>query len=70
VQTFTENLMTFALGRRLGPGDMPAVRSVARGAATAGDRLSAFVLGIVKTPAFRMKSADVATATALAAGRH
>jgi hypothetical protein len=28
VQVFTENLMTFALGRRLGDDDMPAVRAV------------------------------------------
>ena len=58
LQTFTENLATFALGRRLEPTDMPAVRGVVREAAAADNRLSAFVLGIVKTPAFRMKSAD------------
>jgi len=61
VQNFTENLMTFALGRRLGYTDMPAVRSVVREAAAADYRLSAFVLGIVNGPAFRMKSADVET---------
>jgi hypothetical protein len=58
LQTFTENLATFALGRRLEPTDMPAVRGIVREAAAADNRLSAFVLGIVKTPAFRMKSAD------------
>ena len=61
VQNFTENLMTFALGRRLGYTDMPAVRSVVREAAAADYRLSAFVIGIVNGPAFRMKSADVET---------
>jgi hypothetical protein len=63
VQTFTENLMTFALGRRLGHEDMPAVRGIVRQAATEQQRLSAFVLGIVKSSAFRMKGVE-AEATA------
>ncbi len=61
VRTFTENLMTFALGRRLEYTDMPTVRAIVRQAHGAGDTMSAFVLGIVKSPAFRMKSADVDT---------
>jgi hypothetical protein len=67
VRTFTENLMTYALGRRLEAADMPAVRGVVRDAAAAGDRFSAFVLAIVKTPAFRMQGAAAATATTVAA---
>jgi hypothetical protein len=63
VQTFTENLMTFALGRRLGHADMPAVRGVVRQAEAADHRMSAFVLAIVKSPAFRMKSAEMSTST-------
>ena len=58
VQNFTENLMTFALGRRLGPEDMPAVRAVVRHAKAENHRLSAFVLAIVRSPAFLMKGAD------------
>jgi mono/diheme cytochrome c family protein len=61
VQTFTENLMTFALGRRLGHEDMPAVRGIVRQAEAENEKLSAFVLGIVKSPAFRMKGAAAAT---------
>ncbi len=61
VRTFTENLMTYGLGRRLGPADMPAVRNIERQASAADNRFSAFVLGIVKSPAFRMKAADAAT---------
>jgi hypothetical protein len=64
VQTFTENLMTFALGRRLGHEDMPAVRGIVRQAEAGHHKLSAFVLAIVKSPAFRMKSADASSATA------
>ncbi len=55
VRTFVENLMAYALGRRLEHYDMPAVRAVARAAAAADYRLSAFILGVVRTPAFRMK---------------
>src|SRR5262245_35755694 len=71
VYTFAENLMTYALGRRLEYTDMPARRAIVRQADTAGDTLSAFVLAIAKSPAFRMKSADAATTTAngVAGGR-
>ena len=55
VRTFVENLMAYALGRRVEHYDMPAVREVARTAAAADNRLSAFILGVVRTPAFRMK---------------
>ncbi len=55
VRTFVENLMAYALGRRLEHYDMPAVREVTRIAAAADNRLSAFILGVVRTPAFRMK---------------
>jgi hypothetical protein len=55
--------MTFALGRRLGHADMPAVRGVVRQAEAADHRMSAFVLAIVKSPAFRMKSAEMSTST-------
>ena len=55
IRTFVENLMAYALGRRLEHYDMPAVREVARTAAAAGNRLSAFILGVVQTPAFRMQ---------------
>jgi mono/diheme cytochrome c family protein len=61
IRTFTENLATYALGRRLDHTDMPLVRSIVRDAAAHEYRLSSFVLGIVKSPAFRMKSADDAT---------
>jgi hypothetical protein len=61
VRTFTENLMTYALGRRVDHDDMPVIRGIVRDAAAADSRLSAFVLGIVKSPAFRMKGADVTT---------
>ncbi len=56
IRTFVENLMAYALGRRLEHYDMPAVRDIARVASAADNRLSAFILGVVRTPAFRMKA--------------
>ena len=56
IRTFTENLMAYALGRRLEPYDMPTVRNIVRAAELRDFRLSAFILGVVGSPAFRMKA--------------
>jgi hypothetical protein len=56
LQTFTENLMTYALGRRVEYYDMPTVRAIVRDAGANNLRLSSFVLGIVNSPAFRMSN--------------
>ena len=58
LRTFTENLMAYGLGRRVEAYDMPTVRRVVRDAAAAQNRFSSFVLGIVKSPAFRMSRAE------------
>jgi hypothetical protein len=56
VNTLTEKLMTFALGRGLEHYDGPAVRGVARQAAKDKYRFSAIVLGIVKSKPFQMRN--------------
>jgi hypothetical protein len=50
--TFTRKLLTFALGRNLEYYDMPAVRAIVREAEKDDYRLSAIVMGIVKSDAF------------------
>ena len=55
VGTATERLLTYALGRKLEPVDMPAVRGVVRAAAREDYRFSALVAGIVQSTPFRMK---------------
>ena len=55
VRTFTENLMAYALGRRVEYFDKPTVRAVARDAEANGYKMSSFILGIVRSPAFQMK---------------
>jgi hypothetical protein len=52
LQTFTENLMTYALGRRVEPFDRAAIRAIVRDAGRVDYRVSAFILGIVKSAAF------------------
>ncbi|MGE0360298.1 MAG: DUF1592 domain-containing protein [Vicinamibacterales bacterium] len=61
--SFTEHLMTYALGRRVEPFDMAAVRKVIRDASADDLKLSAFVLGVVNTPAFRMNKVEPTDAT-------
>ena len=57
VRTFTENLMTYALGRRLEYYDQPTVRDITNQAEVNNYRLSSFILGIVKSDAFQMQRA-------------
>jgi hypothetical protein len=56
--SFTENLMTYALGRRVEYTDMPAIRAILRDAAKNNNRMSSFVLGVVNSAAFRMANAE------------
>jgi hypothetical protein len=55
VQTLTEKLMTYGLGRSLEYTDMPTVRRIVRQAADDRYRFSTLVLGIVESPQFRRK---------------
>ncbi|MEO7084908.1 MAG: DUF1592 domain-containing protein [Gemmatimonadaceae bacterium] len=58
VRTFTENLMAYALGRRVEDYDEPTVRAIVRDAEANGYRVSSFVVGVVNSSAFRSKRAD------------
>jgi mono/diheme cytochrome c family protein len=57
LRSFTENLLTYALGRRIEYSDMPAVRTIIRDAAKKEHRMSAYILGVVNSAAFRMMKA-------------
>lgn len=54
LHNFTEYLMTYALGRRVEYFDQPTVRDIVRKAGAKEHRFSAFVLGLVNSPAFQM----------------
>ena len=58
VRTFTENLLAYALGRRVEYTDQPVVRAIARVAEANDYKLSTFVLGVIKSDAFQMKRAE------------
>jgi hypothetical protein len=60
VQTLTEKLMTYALGRSVEYYDMPSVRAIVRNAKAADYKFSSIVLGIVNAPAFRSSMVDQA----------
>jgi len=53
VQTLTERLTTYALGRSLEYYDMPAIRAIVRNGKATDYRFSSIVMGIVNAPAFR-----------------
>ncbi len=61
VETLTEKLMTYALGRAIDYRDMPAVRKIVRGAAHDQYRFSSIVLQIVAGDAFRKREAATPT---------
>jgi mono/diheme cytochrome c family protein len=63
VSTFTQKLMVYALGRRLEAEDMPTVRRIVREAAKDDYKLSALVLGIVRSPQFQQKARFTPSAT-------
>jgi hypothetical protein len=70
VQTMTEKMMIYALGRTLEPYDMPAIRRIVHDAASSQYRFSALVMGIATSPAFQMsKVPDGAPAPVASAAR-
>jgi hypothetical protein len=58
VQTLTEKLLTFALGRGIEPSDAPAVRRIVRGARDDDYRFSSLILGIVNSVPFQFRAAE------------
>jgi cytochrome c551/c552 len=55
VQTLTEKLLMYAVGRRSHHTDMPFVRAITNRAAREDYRFSSIVMGIVNSPAFQMR---------------
>jgi hypothetical protein len=55
LQTLTEKLMVYGLGRGLTYEDEPVARRIVRSAENQGDRFSALVMGIVNSEPFQMR---------------
>ena len=58
VETFTERLLTYALGRGVESYDQPVIRKIARDAKADDQRWSSIILGIVKSVPFQMRTAS------------
>jgi len=69
VRSFTANLMAYALGRRIEYYDNPAIRRIEASARVNNYRMQDFVLGVVKSDAFRMRQLPVAQSTTAAPSR-
>ena len=58
LRTFTQNLLTYGMGRTLDSHDMPVVRGIGREAAKNGNRMSSYIMGVVKSTPFQWRKAD------------
>ena len=69
-RVLTDKLMTYALGRGVEYYDQPTIRGIARDASRQNYRFSSIVAGIVKSPAFQMKTAATGAADVTAMAAH
>jgi hypothetical protein len=58
MRTFAENLMAYAVGRRMEDYDQPTIRAITREAEAHGYRVSSFIMGVVNSAAFRTKRVE------------
>jgi hypothetical protein len=63
VRNFAENLMAYGLGRRVEYYDQPAIRAIARQAEASNYKISSFILGVIKSDAFRMRRVEAEQST-------
>ena len=64
VRNFTENMLAYAVGRPVEYQDKSTSRAIAESAKANDYRMSSFILGVVKSDAFRMKQAGAAATQA------
>ncbi len=58
IGTFTENLLSYGLGRVIDYHDMPFVRGIQHEVARTNNRFSSFILNVVKSPSFQMRRVE------------
>ena len=61
--SFTESMMTYAVGRRVETFDMPTVRKIVTNGKKSNYRMSSFIMGIINSPAFQMSRVDAVETT-------
>jgi Protein of unknown function (DUF1592)/Protein of unknown function (DUF1588)/Protein of unknown function (DUF1585)/Protein of unknown function (DUF1595)/Protein of unknown function (DUF1587) len=67
MRSFTQNLMAYALGRRIEWYDAPTVRRIEASARPGNYKLNDFIVGVVKSDAFRMRKVVAQAAPSTAA---
>ena len=70
MRAFTQNLMAYALGRRVEWYDAPTVRRIEATARTSNYRVQDVILGVVKSDAFRMRKVVASSASTTAPATH
>jgi hypothetical protein len=68
IGTFTERILSYALGRVVDYRDMPMLRGIEAEAGKNGNKFSAFVFAIVRSAPFQMRRAEAVQSSA--AGNH
>ena len=63
MRNFAENLMAYGLGRRVEYYDQPAIRAIAKQAEASNYKISSFILGVIKSDAFRMRRVEAEQTT-------
>jgi mono/diheme cytochrome c family protein len=63
VTSFTESLLTYALGRRVEAFDMPTVRKIVGAGKKNNYKMSSFIMGVINSPAFQMSRAEAIETT-------
>jgi len=66
LETLTQKLMTYALGRSLEAPDMTVIRQILRNAAEEDYRFSSIIRGITDSPSFRLRTASINEADVVA----
>jgi mono/diheme cytochrome c family protein len=56
--SFTESMLTYALGRRIEAFDMPTIRKIVGAGKANNYRMSSFIMGVINSPAFQMSRAE------------
>jgi hypothetical protein len=63
VRTFTENLLSYAIGRPIEYYDQPTIRSIVKASETDKYPMVSLITGVVKSDAFQMKRVETASET-------
>jgi mono/diheme cytochrome c family protein len=63
VTSFTESLLTYAVGRRVEAFDMPTIRKIVASGKKNSYKMSSFIMGVINSPAFQMSRAETVETT-------